>query len=199
MSNGQPTSKELAAQITHFLAVGGYWNPEVMERDKIRDLLIACREYLTHEPPAVLTTAALNNLWLDYCEAGRGNKETGPQAFKRIVAEAVRKYSAQPPVALQKLIDAAIEWAHCPDAGSYRDGSAVEDTCEQLHEAVCAYLGKHIDSPPFPDHWTVEQMRERLGLTKCDAPKCLVVDCAQPATRDGSWCEKHYNANHIWP
>lgn len=32
-----------------------------------------------------------------------------------------------------------------------------------------------------------------------DAPKCLVVDCGQPATKDGSWCDKHYNANHIWP
>ena len=42
---------ELDARITEYLCVGGLWNPELMEHDKVRDLLMAVREYLRREPP----------------------------------------------------------------------------------------------------------------------------------------------------
>jgi hypothetical protein len=34
---------DVAARITEYLACGGYFNPELMEHDKVRDLLIDCR------------------------------------------------------------------------------------------------------------------------------------------------------------
>ena len=58
----------------------------------------------------------------------------------------------------EKLIDAAIVWANCPSAGGYKNGPAVEDTCEELGAAVNEYLG--LDLQTFPDEWwTLEQMR----------------------------------------
>lgn len=35
----------LSRQITNYLASGGLFNPELMEADKVRDLLMECREY----------------------------------------------------------------------------------------------------------------------------------------------------------
>jgi hypothetical protein len=37
---------ELCIRITDYLESGGTWNPESMEHDKVRDLLIDCRDYL---------------------------------------------------------------------------------------------------------------------------------------------------------
>lgn len=39
-------AKELAARITNYLANGGFWNPEMMEHDKVRELLMDCRDHL---------------------------------------------------------------------------------------------------------------------------------------------------------
>jgi len=39
--------KELCERITNYLASGGLFNPEAMEHDKVRDLLIACRDALS--------------------------------------------------------------------------------------------------------------------------------------------------------
>jgi hypothetical protein len=38
--------RELAARITGYLCSGGFFNPEAMEHDKVRDLLIDCRDHL---------------------------------------------------------------------------------------------------------------------------------------------------------
>lgn len=57
----------------------------------------------------------------------------------------------------QAVIDAALLWALCPDQGSYKDGPAVEDTCEQLTLAVTAYLGVDVSGPL--ERWTVDEMR----------------------------------------
>lgn len=40
------TNEELIARITNYLTVGGLFNPELMEHDKVRDLLMECREAL---------------------------------------------------------------------------------------------------------------------------------------------------------
>lgn len=37
----------LSDRITQYLSVGGLWNPELMEHDKVRDLLIECRSAFT--------------------------------------------------------------------------------------------------------------------------------------------------------
>jgi hypothetical protein len=38
--------RELSQRITEYLASGGLFNPELMEHDKVRDLLIDCRDFL---------------------------------------------------------------------------------------------------------------------------------------------------------
>lgn len=45
------STKELAARITQYLEAGGLFNPEHMEHDKVRDLLIDCREFLQAPQP----------------------------------------------------------------------------------------------------------------------------------------------------
>ena len=64
---------------------------------------------------------------------------------------------------LLELVDAAVVWAFCPSAGGYRDGPAVEDTCESLGGAVRAYLGiEDTDTPP-DEWWTLEEMRAAIS------------------------------------
>ena len=41
----------LIARITDYLAKGGLFNPEYMEHDKVRDLLMECRDALAAERP----------------------------------------------------------------------------------------------------------------------------------------------------
>ena len=41
--------REVADRITQYLSVGGTWNPEMMDHDKVRDLLFDCRDALTME------------------------------------------------------------------------------------------------------------------------------------------------------
>lgn len=38
--------RELVGRITEYLSVGGLFNPELMEHDKVRDLLMDCRSWL---------------------------------------------------------------------------------------------------------------------------------------------------------
>jgi hypothetical protein len=40
-------SEELVRRINNYLGNGGLFNPEMMEHDKVRDLLLACRDYLS--------------------------------------------------------------------------------------------------------------------------------------------------------
>jgi hypothetical protein len=60
------------------------------------------------------------------------------------------------------VIDAAIVWAFCPAAGGYKDGPAVEDTCEALGAAVNAMLGTDI-ATPADEWWTLDEMRRALA------------------------------------
>ena len=43
---------ELAALIREYLSAGGLFNPELMEHEKVRELLIACRDVLTRRESA---------------------------------------------------------------------------------------------------------------------------------------------------
>lgn len=45
-------TRELVARITEYLGAGGLWNPEMMDHDKVRDLLIDCRSALADAPHA---------------------------------------------------------------------------------------------------------------------------------------------------
>jgi hypothetical protein len=40
-------AKQLVDRITEYLSAGGLFNPELMEHQKVRDLLIECREVLS--------------------------------------------------------------------------------------------------------------------------------------------------------
>jgi hypothetical protein len=53
------TNQELIDSITSYLATGGLFNPEQCEHDKVRDLLIECREALAQpaQEPVVVARA----------------------------------------------------------------------------------------------------------------------------------------------
>jgi hypothetical protein len=58
MSKTIDSARSLTERITQYLCVGGLWNPESMDHDKVRDLLIDCREHLTkvqYEPRKTTT------------------------------------------------------------------------------------------------------------------------------------------------
>jgi hypothetical protein len=42
---------ELLERIREYLTLGGLFNPEMMEHDKVRDLIMDCREYITRTQP----------------------------------------------------------------------------------------------------------------------------------------------------
>ena len=44
------TAKQILERIESYLINGGLFNPEMMESDKVRDLIIDCREYITSTP-----------------------------------------------------------------------------------------------------------------------------------------------------
>lgn len=43
------TLEEISGRITEYLAVGGLFNPELMEHHKVRDLLIEIRKFADEE------------------------------------------------------------------------------------------------------------------------------------------------------
>ncbi len=43
------TAQELKDLITEYLCAGGLFNPEMMEHEKVRDLLINIRDYLNEQ------------------------------------------------------------------------------------------------------------------------------------------------------
>jgi len=43
------TKEQLLHTIKEYLCVGGLWNPELMEHDKVRDMIMDIREYLLNE------------------------------------------------------------------------------------------------------------------------------------------------------
>lgn len=46
------TATELLERINEYLSVGGLFNPEEMEHDKVRDLIMDCRSYITGTKPS---------------------------------------------------------------------------------------------------------------------------------------------------
>lgn len=56
----------------------------------------------------------------------------------------------------EDVINAAILYTYCPDAGGYWDGKAVEDTCEGLSEAVYKLTGK-VEEYPCEERWGTEE------------------------------------------
>lgn len=43
MEKSKPTALDLIKQIDDYLQVGGFFNPELMDHDKVRDMLLDCR------------------------------------------------------------------------------------------------------------------------------------------------------------
>jgi hypothetical protein len=57
-------SKELLQQrITHYLSAGGLFNPEMMKHDKVRDLLIECRDELAKREWVSIAVDEIPSLW----------------------------------------------------------------------------------------------------------------------------------------
>lgn len=64
-AEGREQALKLASRITNYLGNGGFWNPEMMEHDKVRDLLMDCRTALVSPQGE----AANFILTLDECKA----------------------------------------------------------------------------------------------------------------------------------
>ena len=60
------TRTELAQRITDYLSSGGLFNPEMAIHDRVRDLLIDCRDALAAEPPG--RAIRCNRCQADLCE-----------------------------------------------------------------------------------------------------------------------------------
>lgn len=56
------SAKELNERITDYLANGGQFNPEYMDHDKVRDLLMDVQTYLQHHHPSI----DAQQLWAEY-------------------------------------------------------------------------------------------------------------------------------------
>jgi hypothetical protein len=76
------TSARLVLTITEYLSVGGLFNPEFMEHDKVRDLLIACRDELQRIHKLEKALALLNSMVL----SGEGHSDTSRQTFNEALA-----------------------------------------------------------------------------------------------------------------
>lgn len=68
-----PGHDELVERITEYLSLGGFWNPELMDHEKVRELLIDCREALSAPIAApgagAVTEARLQEAWTDFLNA----------------------------------------------------------------------------------------------------------------------------------
>lgn len=45
------SAPDLLARMDSYFGNGGLFNPEMMEHDKVRDLIMDCREYITRTQP----------------------------------------------------------------------------------------------------------------------------------------------------
>jgi len=45
------TRERMVERITEYLSLGGFWNPELMDHAKVRELLIDCRDALAEVKP----------------------------------------------------------------------------------------------------------------------------------------------------
>lgn len=57
------------------------------------------------------------------------------------------------------VVEAAVVWAMCPKTGGYKDGPAIEDTCELLESTVKDL----IDYNDVEWEWTVDEMFNVVG------------------------------------
>ena len=55
-------SIRLSRVITEYLSVGGLFNPELMEHEKVRDLLIECRTEISRIPKLEKCVALLSSM-----------------------------------------------------------------------------------------------------------------------------------------
>lgn len=93
----KPSEKTLGERITDYLASGGLFNPELMEHEKVRDLLLDCRDALDQ-----LDTQR------SQCGEWRVEKEDG-FVWIRSVSEAITNtvaYTLAMPTLLQSVCDA---------------------------------------------------------------------------------------------
>lgn len=67
--------KALAERITEYLSAGGLWNPELMSPEKVRDLLIDCRDALLQAADVERETA---EECARICESIRGPHQVNP-------------------------------------------------------------------------------------------------------------------------
>lgn len=97
-----PTSPALA-RIREYLCVGGLWNPELMEHDKVRDMVMLCRDEL-EKLHAADTTSALSILWS--CGLLPSYYDTIEKAAEgvRDLVQSLRRDLHEPPPDVQELV-----------------------------------------------------------------------------------------------
>jgi hypothetical protein len=75
-------ANEISDVITEYLSVGGLFNPELMEHEKVRDLLMCCRTELQRIPKLEKAVALLNSMVL----AGEDHSDTSLQIVNEALA-----------------------------------------------------------------------------------------------------------------
>ncbi len=63
----KPTTGDLSERITEYLCAGGLFNPELMEHEKVRDLLMDCRDALQPKPTGEWTAEMQGGIPLQEC------------------------------------------------------------------------------------------------------------------------------------
>lgn len=74
-------TRELCNRITNYLSTGGLFNPELMDHDKVSDLLKDCRAALEAAAAQPSREAALVRAALELCEAIAQSEDHGDGAF----------------------------------------------------------------------------------------------------------------------
>ena len=74
---------EVVTRITEYLSLGGLWNPDLMDHDKVRDLLIDCREALTTAQAAIRLAEAV----VGYIDA----HDPGPAVVRSVGLDLARR------------------------------------------------------------------------------------------------------------
>ncbi len=147
---------------------GGYWAaPELSAEEKHKRIeCFVAEEGDENSPMALFALAQLRGVMGLTCKCGNldapGVHHVAPDA-KWDCFEAYEGAGENAPdlQKMQRVIDAAVLWTYCPDAGGYKEGSAIEDTCEALGEVVEDYTGVRRES--IADEWiTEEESAERL-------------------------------------
>ena len=148
--------KVLAARITEYLALGGLFNPELMDSDRVRDMLIDCRDYLaalsSPEQGSEAVSAPPSTRWQD---SGKVKA-----AQRGLDAAIVREIGAWD----HDLFDKEVYPSPHDRARGQRLRDEARQAVDQFRDALCSAVAEAV-SVPQPTKMPSPDLHARL----CDA------------------------------